>query len=192
LEILNNPPNETWNERANQIALVQAGRKHGADWFLCLDADERLESQFVANAQALLRQAETDGIQAYQFQVRDLWGDADHYRVDGIWSAKSVTRLFKNVPEHKRFDLRQLHRFWVPLEIIANFETVGRHSHLNIYHLSMITPEERWARMLKYEQLDPVHSYQRIGYRYLVDEAHIVLQAMPEGRGFFPRLDTPT
>lgn len=189
LEILHHAPNGTWNERTNQMALVQAGRKQGADWFLCLDADERLEGQFVANAQELLRQAEADGIQAFQFHLRDLWGDADHYRVDGIWDAKAVTRLFKNVPGHKRFDLRQHHSFWMPLEIVSNFETVGRHSNLNIYHLSMITPEQRLARVNKWEQLDPTHRYQSIGYRYLADEANLAVQCIPEGREFYPRWD---
>jgi glycosyltransferase involved in cell wall biosynthesis len=192
LEILHNPPGGAWNERANQMALVQAGRKHRANWFLCLDADERVESQFVKTAQELLQQADADGVLAYHFHLRDLWGDADHYRVDGIWNSKSVTRLFKNVPEHKRFDLRQLHRVWMPLEIVANLEMVGRHSHLNIYHLSMITAQGRWARVNKYEQMDPAHRFQPIGYRYLADETNLAVQAIPEGREFFPRHELPS
>ena len=36
LEIIRNSPGVTWNERANQIALVQAGRTHSADWFCAL------------------------------------------------------------------------------------------------------------------------------------------------------------
>jgi len=190
LEIIRKSPGTTWNERANQMALLQAGRTHSADWFLCLDADERIESQFVERAQELLQQAEANGIQVYQFHLRDLWGDADHYRVDGIWGSKSVMRLFKNIPTHKRFGLRQLHRFWMPIEIVANLETVGRHSGLNIYHLSMMTAEDRWARVSKYEQLDPNHLYQRIGYRYLADETNLALQAIPERRGFSPRMDS--
>jgi glycosyltransferase involved in cell wall biosynthesis len=189
LEIIRKTPGATWNERENQMSLVHAGRKHLADWFLCLDADERLESQFMARAQELLQQAEADGVQVYQFHLRDLWGDVDHYRVDGIWGSKSVMRLFKNVPTHKRFDLRQLHRFWMPLEIVTNLKTSGRHSGLNIYHLSMVTAEDRWARVSKYEQLDPNHLYQRIGYRYLADETNLALEAIPEGRGFSPRME---
>ncbi|HEX6119448.1 MAG TPA: glycosyltransferase family 2 protein, partial [Dongiaceae bacterium] len=43
IELLSNPPGRPWDERGNQMALIQAGRRHGAGWFLCIDADERLE-----------------------------------------------------------------------------------------------------------------------------------------------------
>lgn len=189
LEVLRNPPGQEWHERANQIALVQAGRRHSAEWLLCLDADERVEIEFARQAQTLLSQADVDGIQAYQFHLRDLWRDRDHYRVDGIWNNKHLTRLFKNVSTHKRFDLRPLHRFWLPLEIVSKLDSVGRHTHLNIYHLSMIEEQDRMSRVRKYEQLDPDLLFQPIGYRYLVDETNLTLEVIPEGRGYFQQLD---
>jgi len=186
LELMQNPPGRPWDERANQVALVQAGRRHGADWLLCLDADERLEPRFVQRAHALLEEAEHDGIQVYRFHLRELWGDPFHYRVDGVWGMKTLCRLFKNVAEHRRFDPRQVHRFWMPLELVANLEAVSRHTNLNIYHLRMIEPDDRIARAARYELLDSQHLYQRLGYRYLTDETGLVLEAIPKHRQFTP------
>src|SRR6185437_4905485 len=87
VEVLSNPPGQPWDERANQMALIQAGRRHGAIWFLCIDADERLERAFAARVGDLMRQADADNIHVYSLQLRDLWGDRRHYRCDGIWNA---------------------------------------------------------------------------------------------------------
>lgn len=187
LEVLRNPPGPRWDERANQIKLVQAGRRQGGDWFLCLDADERLETTFVERAQALLEQAECDGIQVYRFHLRELWDDCSHYRVDGVWGLKTLCRLFKNVPEHRRFDPRQLHRFWMPLELVVQLDAVSRHTGLNIYHLRMIRPEDRTARAARYKSLDADHLYQRLGYDYLIDATGLLLEPVPPERGFSPR-----
>ncbi len=186
LELIRNKPGLEWDERANQTALVQAGRKHGADWLLCLDADERMEQTFIRRAREILHQADADGVQALQFHLRDLWNQPHQYRVDGIWGRKSLTRLFKNVPGHKRSDPRKLHRFWIPMEIVANFEKLSRHCGLNIYHLSMMSAHDRRARVEKYERLDPQHLYQPIGYRYLEDETQLTVEAIPAGREFYP------
>ena len=54
IELLSNPPGKPWDERGNQMALVQAGRRHQGGWFLCIDADERLEQSFAARVGGLL------------------------------------------------------------------------------------------------------------------------------------------
>jgi len=185
LELLRNPPGQPWDEKANQIALVQAARRHGGDWCLCIDADERMELGFVEGARQLLDEAERDGVQVYRFDLRELW-DPFHYRVDGVWGMKTLCRLFKNVPEHRRFDPRRVHRFWMPLELVAQLDDVSRHTGLNIYHLRMIRPEDRAARVARYEALDPEHLYQRIGYQYLVDETDLRLEAIPPERRYVP------
>lgn len=186
LELMQNAQGQPWDERANQIALVEAGRRHGADWLLCLDADERLEPGFVERAPDLLQAAERRGIQVLRFHLRELWNDPWHYRVDGIWGRKTLCRAFKNVPSHRRFDPRRLHRFWMPLELVATLETVSCDTQLNIYHLRMIRPEDRIARARRYEELDPQHLYQRVGYRYLTDETNLTLEEIPPERRFVP------
>src|SRR4051795_5834891 len=132
VKLLRNPRGEAWDERANQVALVKAAREHGAEWLLCLDADERIETPLAEGLRTLIAEAERDGIEVFRFNLRELWGDTSHYRVDGVWGKKVLCRLFRNRPEHRRFDPRKLHRFWMPLELVAQLDQVSRLTYLNI------------------------------------------------------------
>lgn len=192
IELLRNPPGVGWNERGNHMALIGAGRQHGGTWFLCVDADERLERAFEVRARTLLEAAEQDGTCAYSFQLRELWGSRHHYRADGIWNAKARYRLFRNDPKHKRFDPRPLHRFWMPLEIAGKLDKLGRHSELNLYHLRMIAPSDRAARAERYRTLDPDQLFQKEGYDYLTDETGLQLERIPSNRDFLPANDPGT
>ena len=189
IEVMQNPPGQPWNERDNQMRLIQAGRRHGADWFLCIDADERLESGFAEQVGHLLRQADADGIHVYSFQLRELWGDRRHYRCDGPWDVGTRYRMFRNDPTHRRFDPRPLHRYWIPFEIAANAESCGRHSGFNLYHLRMIQRADRIARQTRYETLDPQNVFDKIKYSYLTDETGLELRAVLPGRDFLPADD---
>lgn len=189
LEVLSNPPGRPWDERGNQMALIQAGRRHGTGWFLCIDADERLERAFVARARHLMSQADADNIHVYSFQLRELWGDRRHYRCDGMWNDRPRYRMFRNDPAHRRFDPRPLHRFWMPLELASNLAACGRHSELNLYHLKTIASSERAARVARYEALDPERLYQPMGYRHLIDETGLERQEIPPERDFPPADD---
>lgn len=189
LEVLSNPPGQPWNERNNHMALIQAGRRHGAGWFLCIDADHRFEHAFAARVGDLLRAADSDGIHVYSFQLRELWGDRHHYRCDGIWKDQVRFKMFRNDPAHRRFDPRPLHRYWMPFELLSNLAICGRHSELNLYHLRMIAPDDRAARLARYEVLDPQHLHEPKGYRHLVDETGLEREEIRPGRDFVPADD---
>ena len=185
VELLRNEPGHPWDERGNQVALVKAARARGAEWMLCVDADERLELAFTQDLGAVLDEADDDGIKALRFDLREMW-DPCHYRIDGVWGLKVLCRLFRDDPAHRRFDPRHLHRFWMPLELVADLENVGRHSGRNIYHLRMIEPSDREARVAKYEEMDPQHLYQKLGYRYLLDESGLELERVAPERRYVP------
>jgi hypothetical protein len=189
VELIRRPPGSPWNERANQVALVEAGRRHGASWFACLDADERVEKSFSAALRPLIEDAEARQVSVLGFHLRELWGDRHHFRSDGVWNRKVAHRLFRNDPAHRRFDPRPLHRFWMPLELVPEMSMPGRQSGFDLYHLKMITPAGRAARVARYEALDPGNLYQRMGYRYLVDEAGLETTLIPPERGFDPADD---
>jgi hypothetical protein len=189
IEVLSNPPGRPWDERANQMALIHAGRRHGAAWFLCTDADHRIERAFAARASELLRVADSEGVHIYSFQLRELWGDRHHYRSDGAWNSAARYKLFRNDPTHRRFDPRPLHRYWFPFELAANLETCGRHTEINIYHLRMIAAFDRVARVERYEAMDPHNVYERQGYRHLVDETGLERTEVPPERDFLPVTD---
>jgi hypothetical protein len=191
IQLLRNPPGKSWDERANQVALVKAARQHG-DWAIAVDADERIEARFATRVGSLLADAERDKVNCLCFTLRELWGDRHHYRVDGDWGRRMRYRLFRNDPAHHHFDPRKLHRFWMPLEVARGLSTRGRHTGCNLYHLTMIKEADRVARVRRYETLDPDHLFQSIGYDYLVDEEGLELKRIPPDRDFLPLDDPPT
>lgn len=172
-----------WEEPRNRRLLVDAAWRCHADWLVVVDADERLELDFRRRAQAEIARAEREGYLAHHVKFRELWDHPDRYRADGIWGQKTRVRLFKARADHE-FDDRPLHGLWAPL----NNRPAGDYpqADLIIYHLRMISPEDRLARQARYRRLDPDGRYQAIGYDYLTDETGLRLEAMPAGRGYEP------
>lgn len=96
IELLHNPRERpTWDEVGNHRLLVAAALRHGAEWIICVDADERLELDFRARAERVIARGSLLGYSAYAVWFRELWDDPGQYRVDGIWGRKSVARLFR-------------------------------------------------------------------------------------------------
>lgn len=190
IELLRNPAGKPWDERGNQMALIHAGRRHGAGWFLCMDADERVERAFATRVRDLLHKADEDNIDVFSMQLRDLWGDRHHYRCDDAWNSSVRYRLFRNDPAHRRFDPRPLHRLWIPLELASTIATCGRHSEMNLYHLRMISAADRAGRAARYQALDPRQLYPDAPYSRLTDETGLQRRRIPPERDFLP-LDDP-
>jgi glycosyltransferase involved in cell wall biosynthesis len=176
-------PDAAWDEPANQRALIEAAWETDADWLIAVDADERLEVGFRERAQAAIVQARAAGYRAYWVQIRELWNQADTYRVDGIWGGKGHLRFFTSARDHE-FDTRALHRHWGPLNGRVGDRFVA--ADIAIYHLRMIREEARRARRDRYRRLDPDRRWQSIGYEYLTDEEGLQLQRLPAGREYRP------
>lgn len=189
LEVMRNPAGKEWNEYLNQVSLIKAGRRHGATWFLCLDADERIEERLGLDIRTLLTEADTRKVHALSFHLRDLWNDRFNYRVDGSWAKRAGYKLFRNIDTHTKFDPRRLHRHWMPLEILTDIGRVGMPVHYAIYHLRMIRVEDRLARYARYTQIDPNNIFQRQGYAHLIDEKDLQLAPVPADRDFLPKND---
>jgi Glycosyl transferase family 2 len=183
LEVLSVPSDRSyWDEPANYRALVEAGLRHGAEWLISLDADERLERFFGRRVHGIIRQAERRGIKALTVRLHELWDSPDRYRVDGLWGAKAPPRLFRAEPGQS-FDDRRLHAPKVPVRRGDN--GVFPHADLRVYHLRMIRPADRMARRRRYERLDPEARFQpEIGYAYLTDETGLELRRVPWLRGY--------
>jgi hypothetical protein len=175
------PERPRWNEMENHRALVEAALRNGAEWAVCVDADERLEREFRARAERVIRRGRVLGCSAYAVRLRELWDSPDRFRVDGIWGRKAVPRLFRVRPDH-RFDEAPLHGVKAPLQA----RRLGRFplADLNLYHLGMLEPEDRIARRRRYELADPDARWQRIGYRYLTDTDGLRLRSIVHGRGW--------
>jgi glycosyltransferase involved in cell wall biosynthesis len=166
----------------NHLTLLDAAWKHGADWFLGIDADERLERDFRRRAETEIDRAEEVGAIALWLPFRELWGSRDRVRMDGVWAKKRKASLFKADPS-SHFEKRRLHSIWAPWPPPnGEYPTAD----LRLYHLRMIREEDRQARANLYRRLDPDREWQEIGYDYLVDEEGIRLEPIEAGRNFLP------
>jgi tetratricopeptide (TPR) repeat protein len=165
------------DEPARRVMLARTARDHGADWLLAADPDERFEAGIADWLPALL--AHGDHI-LWHFQVREMFSPTQ-FRVDGLWASKPRLKLFpaRNVLVDPTVEL---HGSWVSDET----GLLHRASGLNLYHLRMATPERRQLRRDLYAAADPERRFQPIGYDYLTDERGMVLESVPEGRGFTP------
>ncbi len=176
-----------WDEPRNRRLLVEAALRHGAEWILVVDADERLETRFRERADAEIARAEREEILAYRVTLRELWNGQDRYRADGIWGQKQPPRLFKARQDHQ-FDDRPLHGYWAPLNSQRNGDYPK--ADLIVYHLRMIHAGERAERRRRYQELDPNHECQTLGYDYMTDETGLLLEALPAGREYEPLADS--
>jgi hypothetical protein len=182
LEVLDSPPGRsTWDEPANHRSLVGAALRHGGEWLLALDADERLEQEFRPRAERVIRRGGLFAFGAFAVRMRELWDSSDHFRVDGMWGRKAPARLFRARADHL-FDSRPLHGVKAPLQ--DRFRGYYPLADLEVYHLRMIRCEERLARRRRYELLDPHGRWQSEGYAYLTDETGLRLRSVRARRRF--------
>jgi hypothetical protein len=184
LELLTVPAGaqEELEDGKNHRALTEASWRHRPDWLLGLDADERLERDFRGRAEAEMRRAERAGEDALWIWFRELWDAPDRFRADGIWGQKRKACLFRASREH-RFDERRVHAFW------ASYPPRNGdwpQADLLLYHLRMISPEDRGARVDRYRRIDPDDVWQEIGYDYLLDEDGLELRPLEPGRDYLP------
>ncbi len=184
LELLRAPrrPAAAWDDAANHRRLVEAAWKHSPDWLLGVDADERLEHDFRVRAEEVIARRHRRQ-RAFRVVVRELWDHPLRFRADGVWGDKSSARLFEARRDHD-FDARRLHGFWAPLNSRINGDFPR--ADLLLYHLRMLTAEDRAARRRRYESLDAGAEFQSIGYAYLTDTAGLQLQDVPADRGYRP------
>jgi glycosyltransferase involved in cell wall biosynthesis len=182
IEVLRNPHDRpAWDEVGNHRALVAAALRHGAEWILCVDADERLEREFRARAERVIARGKLLGYSAYAVRLRELWDHPGQYRADGIWGGKQVARLFRAREDHE-FDPAALHGAKAPLQALRR----GRfpRADLTLYHLGMLREEDRVARRRRYEREDPERRWQQIGYEYLTDSRGLKLRPVAPQRAF--------
>lgn len=151
---------ELWSPRAERVrALQDLGRKVGGEWMMIIDPDERLEDDAEARIRELI---DGDPKRRFTFQFRELFTPT-HYRIDGVWGSKTRRRLFH---------LRQAR---APRVLVD----------LNLYHLKHIEPENRALRARVHKQANTWDNH-RLGFDYLADDKGMVLEEIPEGRGFQP------
>ena len=186
LEVIRIAPRQPhrWHELRNRRLLVDAAGRHGAEWVIALDADERLERGFRERMEQIIAAAGPGGPQAYAITFREMWDAPDQYRMDGVWGRKRSARLFRLRPDHD-FGSRALHGHWAP-ENSRGPDGAFVLADLLVYHLRMIAAADRERRMRRYLALDPDRRWQAQGYEYLVDTTGLVVEPLPPGREYEP------
>ena len=185
LEVMRvHPEGGAWDEVGNHRRLVDAALRHGAEWILSVDADERLEREFRPRAERVIRRGRLLGFSAYSVRLLELWDSADRFRVDGIWRLKRPPRLFRARPDHE-FDRKPLHAIKAPLQARRSLISFPL-ADLLVYHLKMIRAEDRAARRGRYERADPGAEWQKpgAGYAYLTDAAGLRLRRVSPRRAY--------
>jgi tetratricopeptide (TPR) repeat protein len=165
------------DEPTRRALLFRTARELGARWLLTPDPDERLEQGFSAWLPGLMAEGDRT---VWNFDTREMW-DATHMRTDGPWGGKKKV-IFFPIDAAKVDPAALLHAPRVG--DAQGFRK--RDARINLYHLRMATPERRQLRRDLYAAADPERKFQAIGYDYLVDERGMVLEPIPEGRGFRP------
>jgi hypothetical protein len=168
----------------NHEALTRASWEHGPDWLLGLDADERVERDFRARAEREIDRIEALGHAAAWLPFRELWARPDTYRADGVWGEKRKACLFRASRDHV-FDHKRVHALWASLPVPeGDWPTAD----LELYHLRMLDPRDRPARVARYRRIDPDNFWQPFGYEYMLDDSAIELRNIEPGREFIPPL----
>src|SRR5437764_14614513 len=179
VELLRNLPDRPrWDEIGNHRRLVEAALRHGGEWALAIDYDHRLERDFRTRAEQVIRRGARRGHSAFSVLTRELWDRPDRYRADGYWNRKRRATLFRLRADHE-FDTAPLHAKKAPLQ-----SQPWPRTDLLVYHLGMLTPEDRQHRRERYERLDPDGRWQAMGYAYLTDEEGLRLRRVPRRRGW--------
>lgn len=175
-------PDRVWDEPANRRVLIKAGQSLGAEWFLTMDADERLEDSFWHHLDDLILQAEIERTDAFRFRLREMWDNPNQYRCDGIWGRKTKVAFFRNYGDLHQFDETAWHGEWVSVDSLSNGRC--RDVPFDVFHLRMIHVEDREARRKRYNKLDPNRTYQAIGYDYLTDVSGLEVRAITPSQSY--------
>jgi len=130
-------------ESTNRNRLLDMARQRGAEWILQIDADEIFEDAMKTRIHRFFRKG-----CSVQFHIVNLWGDIDHFRVDGEWAEFhrwSLFRLHGRYASNLRYSTNSL---------IAKPRSYDRRnifkSDLKIVHFGWTNPNIRIKHLLRY------------------------------------------
>ena len=79
VELMENPPGGSWLVLKNRQRLLDAARRHGAEWVMVLDADEIMDARLADRLEDLIGRPELGRI---FFREVTLWRSNQYYRID--------------------------------------------------------------------------------------------------------------
>lgn len=176
-------PGEAWGHEGTMRALQrQRAIEAGADWVLVVDPDERLEDRAAIAVRRLMAKHAGQAV-VLRLRLRELFAP-DRYRVDGHWGRFWRGRLYPVRPDSVMSG-KAIHCPPCPV----NHPRVP--VDVNLYHLKMIEPANRRARVAAYSGAEAQHGHPGRDWRRMVSERGMVLQTIPAGRRFSPGYSRP-
>lgn len=169
-------------QRQRDLVSKLAPDHRGGVWVLFIDPDERLEDTAATIVPAALAAGARRDV--YGFPLREMWTPTA-YRVDSGWADKKPRRRLYHLRPGQTFVNKPIHCGIVPTNRVRERVTLP----VNLYHLKGIEPGNRVERARAYVDSDPLYQHQRRAsqdWSFLYDETGLVLETIPEGRGFSP------
>ena len=183
VKIIKNDNKTKWDEKKNREIVIREAysisNNKNNTWVLCVDADERFETNFLYQLRTIINKHLNDNL-VINVHFRELWDSINQYRNDGIWNQKKKGVLFK-LSDKMTFNFHQEHHIpWHyqelnDKEVLLNF---------NLYHLKMVRKKDRAQRVKLYNTLDPNKEMQPIGYDYLTDTTNLNLKTIPRNKNY--------
>jgi len=122
-------------EAHNRNRLLDMARQRGAAWILQLDADEIIEDRIKSELPNIFSKRCST-----RFRLCHLWGDIDHFRVDGEWGEFWRFRMYM-VNRRLRFGVQPI------IATPRGFDRKNKYtSGLKIVHYGWIKPEKHLRR----------------------------------------------
>jgi hypothetical protein len=163
-----------WNAGGNLTTLVYRAFLHGCDWVILCDDDMLPSATLFRNVRMLVDQKQD----IVYVQCRDLWNDAEHYRVDGPWANKDFPFLIRNWffdPNLTLITPPRLHKSPWPVRQQWYMAPLP----FAVYHLGSLSAQQRRERVEKHEREDPQFIFQE-NYSYLADETGLIRAKVPD------------
>lgn len=178
-------PGEAWGHEGTMRALQrQRAIEAGADWVLVIDPDERLEDRAPQVIRPLMARLRGDKV-VLRLRLRELYAP-DRYRADGQWGRLLRGRLYP-VRDDSVMSTKSIHCPPCPINRDYRRATVD----LNLYHLKMVEPANRVARVQAYAGAEAQHGHAGRDWSRWGAERGMVLQTVPAGRRFSPPYRRP-
>ena len=168
------PSSDHHFEVQNREALLRAAHRHGANWVLCCDADERFETRFLEQMRSVCA---SPPARVIGLRLVAAWENLQTYRVGKAF--KYV--LFPAIDPKPYYRRGLLHQPWYPPTLEKSPKKLLDYY---VYHLGSLTRADREERFIKFERIDPHHRHQPQGYRNLIDESDLTLAPIPPERQF--------
>ena len=178
-------PDDPWgHEGQMRAAQRQAAIDAGADWVLVVDPDERIEDRAGGTIRPLIEQLSGQPV-LLRFALRELFAPTA-YRVDGRWGLYRRARLYPVLPGQQMSD-KAIH--CPPVPINPEYRRID--IDVNLYHLKMIEPANRAARVRAYARAEAAAGVRARQWTPMQRTVGMRLQTIPVGREFTPGYTRP-